>query len=155
MWLNFIVVNRIFKFLIKFFIFATLIFVLWIWIGVYYQNLVLAISRPILLLMGYSELQISALRLSDAYLVNFNLVPFLALIASLDIEMKRRIKLFIIGFIIMLFIHSMDLIAHFPAFFNLSEIAIIIVYSLPILNFGFPFLIWVLWMIEPERREKD
>ena len=147
MWFDF-VVNRTIKFLIKFLISATLIYIVWIWIGVYYQNLVLSLSKPILLLMGYSELQISALRLSNAYLVNFNLVPFLALVASLDIEMRRRIKLLIIGFLIMLIIHSTDLIAHFPAFFNFSEIAIIVVYSLPILNFGFPFLLWALWMIE-------
>ena len=126
---------------------VTFILLIWIYIGKFYQDLVLAFSKPILILMGYERF-IPALRLGDAYLVNFNLVPFLALIFSIKLENKKRLKLMLLGFFFMFFIHCLDLIAHFPAFFNKSQVAFAIVVGLPILNFGFPFIIWVLWVID-------
>ena len=143
--------SRIERFLIKFFISATIFFIIWIFVGIYYQNLVLFVSKPFLILMGY-ERYLPALRLGNAYLGNFNLVPFLALVVSIDADLRNRIKLLLFGFLIMLFIHSLDLIAHFPAYFQHSELAILIVYSLPILNVGFPFLLWIIWFFSSQPR---
>ena len=143
--------NKIERFLIKFFISATILFIIWIFVGIYYQNLVLFVSKPFLILMGY-ERYLPALRLGNAYLGNFNLVPFLALVVSIDADLRNRIKLLLFGFLIMLFIHSLDLIAHFPAYFQHSEFAILIVYSLPLLNFGFPFLLWIIRFFSSQSR---
>jgi len=134
-------------FFLKFLTLSTLILVIWIYVGRFYQDLVLVFSKPILILMGYERF-IPALRLGDAYLVNFNLVPFFALILSIDLEIRKRLKLTIFGFILLFFIHCLDLIAHFPAVFNRSEFALAVVVSLPILNFGVPFLIWMMWIVK-------
>jgi len=96
--------------------------------------------------MGYTQLQISAVRLSHAYLVNFNLVPLFALaIATPKMPLKSRIEMLAVGIPLIFLLHVFDLVAHFPMYFYDSEIAKFIVYSIGIGDVVLPFIIWFIF----------
>jgi len=90
--------KQILLFLLEFLVVSAIFLGVWYYIGEFYQGAVLLVAKHILLLMGYTPLQISAVNLSGAYLGNFNLVPLVALaIATPKLVMKRRIEMLAIG----------------------------------------------------------
>ena len=98
----------------------------------------------ILLLIGYAPLQISVVNLSGAYLVNFNLVPLVALaIATPGWGLRERGKMLAIGIPLLFLLRVLDLVAHFPMYFYGSEIARMMVYSIGVGGVATPFIIWL------------
>ena len=71
--------KQIIIFLIEFMAVSAVFLCIWYYIGEFYQHIIFFFAKNILIAMGYTQLQISAVRLSHAYLVNFNLVPLFAL----------------------------------------------------------------------------
>lgn len=115
----------------------------WYYIGGFYQGAVFFFARHILGALGYTPLQISSVSLSGAYLVNFNLVPLVALaIATPKLAVRRRIEMLAIGIPILFLLHVVDLVAHFPLYFYGSGIAQFVVYSIGVGGVALPFIIW-------------
>ncbi len=132
------------------FLFASAAFLmLWIHIGEAYQNIVFIVAKFILRAIGYSESQISAVNLSGAYLVNFNLVPLFALAAVTPrISLIKRAKILIFGFPILFSLHVLDIVAHFPLHFYGSELAWFVVNSIGVASIAAPFIIWFIFVQE-------
>jgi len=136
--------KQILVFLLEFMAVSFVFLGVWYYIGEFYQGAVFFFAEHILLLMGYTPLQISAVNLSGAYLGNFNLVPLVALaIATPKLAMKRRIEMLAIGIPLLFLLHVLDLVAHFPMYFHGSGIAQLVVYSIGVGGVALPFIIWL------------
>jgi len=127
------------------FLAASFVFLgVWYYIGEFYQCAVFFFAEHILLLMGYTPLQISAVNLSGAYLGNFNLVPLVALaIATPGWGLRERGEMLVIGVPLLFLLHVLDLVAHFPMYFHGSGIAQLVVYSIGVGGVALPFIIWL------------
>jgi hypothetical protein len=135
--------REILLFLLLFLLVSALFLGAWYYIGPFYQTAVFAVARVLLLLMGYTPLQISAVNLSGAYLGNFNLVPLVALaIATPRLAPRKRLEMLGIGLPVLFLLHVIDLVAHFPLYFHGSQLAQLIVYSIGVGGVALPFLIW-------------
>jgi len=132
-------------FLLGFMLVSALFLGAWYYLGPFYQTMVFGFARVILLLMGYTPQQISAVNLAGAYLGNFNLVPLVALvIATPRLVLRKRLEMLGIGLPALFLLHVIDLVAHFPLYFHGSGIARILVYSIGVAGVALPFVIWVL-----------
>ncbi|KAA0001725.1 MAG: hypothetical protein FE048_05000 [Thermoplasmata archaeon] len=81
--------------------------------------------------------------LTNAELVNYNLIPFLALIIATPKISKWRIgKSLLIGLPIFFVFHIVNMVAHFPYYYENSSFARGIIFSFGIINMGLPFLLW-------------
>ncbi len=137
-------VNQILLFLGVFLAVSAILLAVWYYIGIWYQNLVFGIARLVLLAMGYHPQEIAALELSDAYLVNFNLVPLIALtVATPKLLMKKRLEILAAGVPILLFIHVLDIVVRFPMYIYHSELAKLIYAAIGVAWMAVPFIIWV------------
>ena len=135
--------KQIIIFLLEFMFVSAVFLGVWYYIGVFYQGAVFFFAEHILLLMGYTPVQISAVRLPNAYLGNFNLVPLVALaIATPKLAVRRRIEMLVIGIPLLFLLHVLDLVAHFPMYFYGSGIAQFVVYSIGVGGVAMPFFIW-------------
>ena len=135
--------KRILVFLLEFMAVSVVFLALWYYIGEFYQSAVFFFAEHILLVMGYTPVQISAVNLSGAYLVNFNLVPLVALaIVTPGWRLRERGEMLVIGVPILFLLHVLDLVAHFPMYFYGSGIAQMIVYSIGVGGVAIPFIIW-------------
>ena len=139
--------RQIIIFLIEFMAVSVVFLCVWYYIGEFYQCIIFFFAKNILIAMGYTQLQISAVRLSHAYLVNFNLVPLFALaIATPKMPLKSRIEMLAVGTPLIFLLHVFDLVAHFPMYFYGSEIAKFIVYSIGVGDIVLPFIIWFIFL---------
>ena len=130
-------------FLLEFLVVSALFLGVWYYIGEFYQSAVLFFARVILIGMGYTLLQITAVNISGAYLGNFNLVPLVALaIATPKLAVTVRLKMLAIGIPLLYLLHVVDLVAHFPLYFHGSILARVIVYSIGVGGVALPFVIW-------------
>ncbi|NMX22066.1 hypothetical protein C5S30_06475 [ANME-1 cluster archaeon GoMg4] len=136
--------KQILVFLLVFMAVSAVFLGVWYYIGEFYQSAVFFFAKHILLLMGYTPLQISVVNLSGAYLGNFNLVPLVALaIATPKLAVRRRIEMLAIGIPLLFLLHVLDLVAHFPMYFHGSGIAQLVVYSIGVGGVALPFIIWL------------
>lgn len=141
--------RQIIIFLIEFMAVSVVFLCIWYYIGEFYQCVIFFFAKNILIAMGYTQLQISAVRLSHAYLVNFNLVPLFALaIATPKMSPKSRIEMLAVGIPLIFLLHIFDLVAHFPMYFYGSEIAKLVVYSIGVGNVAMPFVIWFVYFVK-------
>jgi len=141
--------RQIIIFLIEFMAFSVVFLCIWYYIGGFYQCIIFFFAKNILIAMGYTQLQISAVRLSHAYLVNFNLVPLFALaIATPKMPLKSRIEMLAAGIPLIFLLHVFDLVMHFPMYFYGSEIAKLVVYSIGVGNVAMPFVIWFVFFVK-------
>jgi len=130
-------------FLLEFLAVSALCLGIWYFIGEFYQSAIFFVAKHLLFAMGYSSAQISAVNLSKAYLGNFNLVPLIALaIVTPRWRLRDRIEMLVIGIPLLFLLHVMDLVAHFPMYFQGSGIAQAIVYSIGVAGVALPFIIW-------------
>jgi hypothetical protein len=135
--------KQILLFLLTFMVVSALFLGVWYYIGEFYQSAVFFFATFILLGMGYTPLQISAVNLSGAYLGNFNVVPLVALaIATPKLAVRGRLEMLAIGIPLLFLLHVSDLVAHFPLYFHGSGIAQVIVYSIGVGGVALPFVIW-------------
>ena len=135
--------KQILLFMLEFLAVSTVFLAVWFYIGKFYQGAVFFLARHILLAMGYTAVQISAVDLSRAYLVNFNLVPLVALaIATPKLAMRKRCKMLAVGVPLLFLLHVLDLVAHFPMYFYGSGFAGMVVYSIGVAGVATPFIIW-------------
>jgi hypothetical protein len=135
--------KRILVFLLEFMVVSVVFLGVWYYIGEYYQAAVFFVARHILLLMGYAPVQISAVNLSGAYLVNFNILPLVALaVATPGWGLRTRCEMLLVGIPLLFLLHVVDLVAHFPMYFHGSGIAQLVVYSIGVGGVALPFIIW-------------
>ena len=135
--------KQIIAFLLEFMAVSAVFLGAWYYLGAFYQGIIFSFAKLILLAMGYTPVQISAVNLSGAYLVNFNLVPLVALaIATPKLGMRRRCEMLAIGIPLLFLLHVLDLVAHFPMHFYGSGFARMVVYSIGVAGVAAPFIIW-------------
>lgn len=141
------------KFFGKFFLFSAILFALWVLIGRYYLIFLAQISTPLLHLLGYPVTLIineeiffsylgATMNLTESYLTNYNLVPFLALVFATPFNKWRMGKSLLIGLPIIFIFHLIDIIAHFPLYYDANAIANFITALSAITRLFIPFLIW-------------
>ncbi|MGB2840904.1 MAG: hypothetical protein WBC40_00250 [Halobacteriota archaeon] len=129
-------------FLLEFLAVSAIFLAVWYYIGKFYQDAIFFFAKHILLSMGYTPVQVSALDLSDAYLGNFNLVPLIALaIATPKLMLRKRFEMLAVGVPLLFLLHVLDLVAHLPYFLG-SELARFVVYSIGVGGVAMPFIIW-------------
>ncbi|MFO7966288.1 MAG: hypothetical protein R6U44_01645 [Archaeoglobaceae archaeon] len=133
--------KQLILFVTKFFVAAAVFLFIWVYVGVYYQEVVLALSKPIIFLMGYTGQQVSALNLTNTHLYNFNLVSFLSLAVATPLVLRERMKMLVTGLVLMLTVHIIDLVVHFPAYFN-NEIALFILDAVGVIGLAVPLAVW-------------
>jgi len=137
----------------KFLLFSTLLFLIWIFLGIYYLLFLAYIATPILHLMGYAvELIVhtdiiflyhgAELGITNAQLTNYNIIPFVALILATPIPLRKMAHHVIIGIPILFSFHLLNLIAHFPLFFNGNTVASFIISFSAVTRMLLPFLLW-------------
>ncbi|MEA2074196.1 MAG: hypothetical protein U9O85_00410 [Euryarchaeota archaeon] len=135
--------KQITVFLLVFMVVSAIFLAVWYYIGEFYQGAIFFFAEHILIVMGYTPVQISAVNLSGAYLGNFNLVPLVALaIATPKLAMRKRCEMLAIGIPLLFFLHVLDLVAHFPMYFYRSELAQLVVHSIGVGGVAMPFIIW-------------
>ena len=135
--------KQIIVFLLEFMAVSAVFLAAWYYIGEFHQGAIFFFAKHILLAMGYTTVQISAVNLSGAYLVNFNLVPLAALaIVTPKLGMRKRCEMLAIGIPILFLLHVLDLVAHFPMYFYGSGLARMVVYSIGVAGVAAPFIIW-------------
>ena len=141
------------RFVARFFIVSTVLFIPWIWIGKFYVLLLANISRLPLAIMGYSTKIMTQgdigficgdkfIGLANAHLVNFNIIPFIALVLASFVSKERKVWMLVVGLLILMVSHVIDLVAHFPAFLESSQPATIVVDSIGVVGASLPFIIW-------------
>lgn len=140
----------------RFFLFSALFFAIWIYIGRYYLISVAHISKLFLGFMGYdASLSVNhyiilnssygEFDVTGAELINYNIVPFLALVLSTPrINARRVLKAYVIGLPIFFLIHVINLVAHFPYYIHGSSAARVIISSAAVINLGLPLLLWII-----------
>jgi hypothetical protein len=140
--------REILLFLLEFMVISALLLVAWYHLGAYYQAIVFFVARLILLAMGYTAEQIAGLDFTGAYLVNFNLVPLLALaIATPKLRLRRRLQMLAIGVPLLFSLHVLDIVAHLPHFIEYYYLhrlgfATLVVDSLGVIGLAIVFIIW-------------
>ena len=100
--------------------------------------------------MGYTPVQISAVMLPNAYLMNFNLVPLVALaIVTPGWRLRERGEMLGIGVPILFLLHVLDTVAHLPYFYEMlmqsPGFATLIVDSIGVGGVAMQFIIWFLF----------
>ncbi len=139
--------RRILIFLLEFMAVSAVFLAVWYYIGELYQGAIFFFAKHIWLAMGYTPLQISAVNLSGAYLVNFNLVPLVALaIATPGWGLRERGEMLVIGVPLLFLLHVLDTVAHLPYFYEMlmqsPGFATLIAYSIGVGGVAMPFIIW-------------
>ena len=135
--------KQIIVFLLEFLAVSAVFLAIWYYIGEFYQGAIFFFAKLILLSIGYTPAQISEVNLSGAYLVNFNLVPLVALaIVTPKLGMQKRCEMLAIGIPLLFLLHVLDLVAHFPMYFYGSGLARMVVYSIGVAGVAAPFIIW-------------
>ncbi len=134
--------KQIIVFLLEFLTVSAVFLGVWYYIGEFYQGVIFFFAKLILLAMGYTLAQISAVNLAGAYLVNFNLVPLVALaIATPKLGMRRRCEMLAIGIPLLFLLHVLDLVAHFPMYFYGSGLARMVVYLIGVSGVAATYII--------------
>ncbi len=138
-----------FNFLVKFLVLTIVLFIIWIPLGKIYLLLLAWVSKYVLLIMGYNAGLVvdngvpmlfvyygRMAVLDNAHLMNFNIIPLVALIlATPRIETARRIAMLAIGTSLLFCMHVIDLVSHFTdyeiltIFMAIGEVAV-------------PFVLW-------------
>ena len=135
--------KQILIFMLEFMAVSAVFLAIWYYIGEFYQGVIFFFAKHILLAMGYTPVQVSAVNLSGAYLVNFNLVPLAALaIVTPKLGMRKRCEMLAMGIPLLFLLHVLDLVAHFPMYFYGSGLARMVVYSIGVAGVAAPFIIW-------------
>jgi len=148
--------KQIILFMLEFLAVSAVFLGVWYYIGELYQGAIFFFAKLILITMGYTPIQISAVNLSGAYLGNFNLVPLVALaIATPGWRLRDRGKMLAIGVPILFLLHVLDLVAHFPMYFYGSEFAQFVVYSIGVGGVAMPFIIWVVLALFSKRKKNS
>jgi len=137
----------------KFLILSFFLFLIWIVVGRYYLILLSYISQFILSLMGYNVSIVineniifsylgSEINLTHAELTNFNIIPFIALVLASPITWFKQQRSLMIGIPIIFVFHLLNLIAHFPYYYEGNMIAGFIINFSSITRLIIPFLLW-------------
>ncbi len=139
--------KQILVFLIAFLTVAAALLAVWYYLGEFYQSAIFFCARPILLAMGCPapliDISFSHVAQESGYLINFNLVPLVALaIATPDLALRRRLEMLAIGMPILFLLHVLDLVAHYPMDVYGSMLAQMVVYSIGVSGVAVPFIVW-------------
>lgn len=148
--------KSIFYFIGRFLLFSLVLFVVWVYVGRYYLMGVAGVSKVVAGLMGYDATLVvdhtiyfvcrgAQIGLTDTELANYNMVPFLALMAATPRMTLRRLGYgLLIGVPIIFLFHIFNLVAHFPYYFAGSTLAESVINAGGIISMGLPFVLWLL-----------
>jgi len=137
------------NFLVKFLVLTIVLFIIWIPLGKVYLLLLACVSKYVLLVMGYNAGLVvengapmlfvyygQVAVLDNAHLMNFNIIPLVALIlATPRIETTRRIAMLVIGVSVLFCIHVVDLVSHF------TDCEIVVIF-MAVGEVAVPFVLW-------------
>ena len=143
------------NFLVKFLILTLVLFLIWIPVGKVYLLVLAWASKAVLWVMGYhATMSVDGAPIfvcrgfmigmeEYAHLVNYNIIPLIALIiATPGIELNRRIKMLLIGVLVLFFMHVIDFVSHFPMYCSGSGIAETVVIFMAVGKVAVPFVLW-------------
>jgi len=143
-------------FIIKFLIFSIVSFILWTQIGKYYTLSISHVSHFILKGMGYNTTlhynggiifksqQGDIILGKSIELINFNIASFLALIMATPLIRTHRIlKSLTWGLPILFLFHVINLVSHFPLYYDGQPWARTLVSLSGITNMALPFILWI------------
>ena len=80
--------------------------------------------------------------LTHSELTNFNIIPFVALILATPINFHKMKKALIYGLPIIILFHIINLVAHFPYYYQGNTIAGIIISFSSVTRMIIPFFLW-------------
>ncbi|HIE32009.1 MAG TPA: hypothetical protein EYP67_06485 [Methanosarcinales archaeon] len=136
------------NFLVKFLILSTVLFLIWIPLGKVYLLLLAWVSKCVLLIMGYNAGLVvdgspvlfvyygHVAVMENAHLMNFNIIPLVALIlATPRIELVRRITMLAIGIFLLFCMHVIDLVSHF------TDYEVLVIF-MAVGEVAVPFVLW-------------
>ena len=143
------------NFLARFLVLTLVLFLIWIPLGEKYLVLLAWVSKYVLWVMGYHVTLVTEgtpfficrgymIGMGEyAHLVNYNIVPLVALIlATPRIEPVRRVKMLAIGVFLLFVMHIADFVFHFPMYFRGSGIAETVVVFMAVGEVAVPFVLW-------------
>ena len=152
------------KFFLKFVAYVIPLFALWIFIGKFYVESLMFLTK---IFFSFSNYAISSsgltyyvvhaglrlrMEMAKAVLVDFNIVPFFALIFATKAEWKKKLIYTGMGFLAILFIHALTMTFYIHYLFNVSE-PLYYFYSLStIINPALPFIIWFLLFYQGKKK---
>ena len=143
------------NFLVRFLALTVTLFLIWIPLGKVYLVLLSWVSKCVLWVVGYHATLVTdgtpfficrgyMIGMDEyAHLVNYNIVPLVALIlATPGIEIERRVKMLAIGLFLLFGTHVIDLASHVPMYCGGSGIAEVVVIFMAVIKVAVPFVIW-------------
>jgi len=80
--------------------------------------------------------------LTHSELTNYNIIPFIALVLATPIIFRRMGKNLLIGIPIIFLFHLVDLVAHFPLYYDANVFANFITSISAVTRMLVPFLLW-------------
>jgi hypothetical protein len=145
--------NDKYVFIGKFLLFSTILFFIWVFLGRYYLIFLASVATPFLHLMGYAvDLVVgdqimftylgAQMGLTHAELTNYNIIPFIALLIATPLPSGRLIRNLSIGIPILFLFHLIDLVAHFPLYYEQSAAANFITSFSAVTRMLIPFILW-------------
>jgi hypothetical protein len=148
-----------FFFIGKFLIISFILFLIWIVLGRYYLIFLAFISQFFLSLMGYQTTLVvngeiifsylgAELGLTHSELTNFNIIPYIALVLASPLTWYKQIKALLIGLPIIFLFHLINLLAHFPYYYEGNGFAGMIINFSSVTRMIIPFLIWFILTYE-------
>ena len=137
----------------KFLLFSTVLFFIWLIIGRYYLIFLASFATPCLHLMGYTVNLVineqimfiylgAEMGLTHTELTNYNIIPFIALILATPISWRNRGIKLLIGLPVIFLFHLIDLLAHFPLYYDANAFANFITSISALTRMLIPFLLW-------------
>jgi hypothetical protein len=142
------------NFLLKFFVIAFILFIIWIPVGKAYLLLLALVSKYLLWAMGYHVTLFwngtpyflylgTDIGMKNAHLGNYNIIPLISLIlATPNIALNRRLKMLMIGIFLLFCLHTVNFVSHFPRYFDGSEIAGVVMSFIAVGGVAIPFVMW-------------
>lgn len=142
-----------FLFIGKFVLFSSLLFLFWVFIGRYYLIFLAHAATPFIHTMGYDVTLVvneqilftylgSEMGLTHSELANYNIIPFIALVLATPITVKKMGKNLLIGLPVIFCFHLLNLIAHFPLYYDGNIFANFIISFSSVTRMLIPFLLW-------------
>ncbi|MFQ6072712.1 MAG: archaeosortase/exosortase family protein, partial [Methanosarcinales archaeon] len=147
LWMKIVVMNKlgyISEFFVRFFVFSTILFLIWLPLSRDYELIMRYASKFILEILGYSVGDPSY-NLSNIEPVNFNIIAFIALVLATKTNYKKikKIKVILIGLPIMSGVHLVFLVSNVLTQLPQSILMQKITITSELINrYVLPFVLW-------------
>jgi hypothetical protein len=147
-------------FFLRFLAASVLLYLLYIWAGIYYMRLVAYGARPLLAISGYRFVMEPALRITEE--ISLNPVVFFSLVIAVsNVRIRTRLRAAMIGFLILTAANSITVFLSFlSAYRNSEQLWTGTEFFNLTINFFLPLLLWFLLLplrslvFQPRRTEE-